>query len=114
MIVVSCLLTGPIIYSLNVVPYGLGLGALLLAFGMVMYVRMPAFEFYVVSETPERHRSTLLGIYYFSSMEAGGVLAPLMGSFIDRYSFYSSFSVAAAAIVVVTLVCSVFLRNSRR
>ena len=113
-IVVSCLLTGPIIYSLNVVPYGLGLGALLLAFGMVMYVRMPAFEFYVVSETPERHRSTLLGIYYFSSMEAGGVLAPLMGSFIDRYSFYSSFSVAAAAIVVVTLVCSVFLRNSRR
>ncbi|MDH5696751.1 MAG: MFS transporter, partial [Dehalococcoidia bacterium] len=111
-----CFLTGPVLYLLNQVPYGpygIGIGALLLLFGMIMYIRMPAAEAYIIGRTSERHRSTILGIYYFSNMEMGAVLAPVMGSLIDRFGFNTSFTIAAASLFVVTLVCSVFLWRSR-
>lgn len=110
------LIGGPIIYLLNLVPYGpygLSIGALLLVIGMVMYIRMPVTEAYIFDQTQQRHRSTIFGIYYFSAMEAGGLLVPLMGSAIDQFGFYFSFTVAAVAMVAVTLLCSVFLWGSR-
>jgi predicted MFS family arabinose efflux permease len=110
---VVCLITGPVIYLLNLVPYGLGIGAVLLIIGIVMYIRMPVSEAYIVGQTSERRRSMILGIYYFSSMEGGGLLTPVMGSLIDRFGFHSSFTIASAAIVVVTLICSLFLRGSQ-
>jgi len=113
---VTCLITGPVIYLLNLVPYGpngLGIGALLLIFGIVMYIRMPVSEAYIIGQTSERHRSTVLGIYYFAAMETGGILAPVMGSLIDQFGFDYSFNIAAIAVVAVTLTCSVFLWGSR-
>jgi len=114
-VLVICLITSPVIYLLNLVPYGhgLGIGALLLIFGIVMYIRMPVSEAYIVGQTSERHRSMVLGIYYFSAMEAGGILAPVMGSLIDRFGFDYSFNIAAVAVVAVALTCSVFLWGSR-
>ncbi|MCL0057049.1 MFS transporter, partial [Dehalococcoidia bacterium] len=112
-ILAVCLLAGPAVYLLNLVPYGLGTGALLLAIGMIIYVRMPVSEAYIVSQTSGRNRSTILGIYYFSSMEGGGLLTPVMGSLIDRLGFHPGFTIAGAAILVVTLICSIWLRDSR-
>jgi len=112
-VVIACLITGPLIYLLNLLSYGPGIGALLLSIGVVMYIRMPASESYIICQTPEHLRSTVLGIYYFASMEAGAILAPVMGSFIDRFGFYSSFTVAAIAIVAVTLTCAAFLWRIR-
>ena len=112
-VLAACLVSGPLIYLLNLVSYGPGIGALLLVIGMVMYIRMPASESYIISQTPQHRRSTALGIYYFSGMEGGAILAPVMGSFIDRFGFYSSFTVATIAIVVVTLTCAVFLWRMR-
>ena len=112
-ILVVCFIASPVIYLLNLTPYGPGIGALLLIIGMVMYIRMPVSEAYIISHTPERRRSTILGLYYFSSMEAGGLLVPAMGFLIDRFGFYSSFTIASVALVAVTLTCSVFLWDSR-
>jgi len=112
-ILAVCFITGPIIYLLNLMPYGWGIGALLVTIGMILYVRMPVSEAYIISQTSERNRSTILGIYYFSAMEGGGVLTPVMGYLIDRFGFYPSFTIAGAALVVVTLVCSIWLWGSR-
>lgn len=115
-ILVVCLITGPIIYLLNLVPYGfygMGIGAVLLAIGMTMYLRMPVTEAYIVGQTLGHHRSTIFGVYYLLNMEGGGVLAPVMGSIIDRLGFYSSFTIAGIAVLAVTLVCAVFLWGSR-
>ncbi len=112
-ILAVCLLAGPVIYLLNLASYGIAFGALLLIIGTIMYTRMPVSEAYIIGQTPERYRSTILGIYYSSSMEAGGVLAPIMGFFIDRFGFYPSFTTAGVAIVIVTLTCSAFLWGSQ-
>ena len=68
---------------------------------------MPVSEAYIVTHAPEKRRSTILGIYYFSSMESGGVLTPVMGYFIDHYGFYNSFTVSAAIVLGVTIICSI-------
>jgi len=110
---VVCLIFGPVIYLLTLAPYGLGIGAVLVVLGIFMYIRMPTAEAYIIGQIPERRRSTILGIYYFAGMEGGGLLTPVMGSLIDRFGFYTSFTAVAATLVVVTLVCGIFLWGSR-
>ena len=109
----TCLITGPVIYLLNLVSYSLGIGALLLIIGIIIYIRMPASESYIIGQAPERHRSMVYGLYYFAGMEAGAVLTPVMGFFIDRFGFYSSFTIAGIAVGTMTLICSVFLWGKR-
>ena len=115
MMLALCILTGPAIFLLNIVPYGygFGFGALLLVLGVIAMIRMPVSESFLVTDVPERYRSTFLGIYFFSAIEAGGVLTPVMGSLIDRYGFYTSFSLAGAFLVLVTFVCGFFLLKNR-
>ena len=112
LILAACLISGFVIYLLNMAPYGLGIGALLLIFGIAMYIRMPVSESYIMGHTAERHRSTIYGIYYFSMQEAGAVFAPVLGILIDNYGFYFSFTIASVAVVAVTIICSVFLWGS--
>ena len=113
MILALSFLLGPIIYMLNLVPYGIGFGALLLIFGMILMMRMPIAEAYIVSQSPEHLRSTILGIYFFSVIEGGGVLTPVIGYFIDQFGFYSSFTICGGTVVTATLICSLFLKESR-
>ncbi|HOG16254.1 MAG: Phosphoglycerate transporter protein [Syntrophaceae bacterium PtaU1.Bin231] len=108
-----CLLTVPVIYLLNVLPYGPGTALLLFLIGVIIYVRMPISEAFIVGEAPVEKRSTMLGIYYFAGMEAGGVLTPVMGNLIDRIGFAGAFQSAAGAVLVVTLICSLLLRRRR-
>jgi len=104
-----CLLTVPVIFLLNVLPYGPGTGLLLFLIGVIIYVRMPVSEAFIVGEAPVEKRSTMLGIYYFAGMEGGGVLTPVMGYLIDRMGFAGAFQAAAGAVLVVTLICSLRL-----
>ena len=113
MILALSFLLGPVIYLLNLVPYGIGFGVLLLVFGMILMMRMPIAEAYIVSQSPEHLRSTILGIYFFSVIEGGGVLTPVIGYIIDQFGFYSSFTIWGGTVVIATLICSFFLINSR-
>ena len=110
-VLVACLIAGPVVYLLNWVSSEWGVILLLLLFGMIIYTRMPASEAFVISQTSERNRSAVLGIYFFSAMEGGGLLTPVMGYCIDRLGFYYSFTIAGAAIVIVTLICAVLLNG---
>jgi len=112
-IIGSCFTAVPLIYLLNVVPFGVVTGVLLLVIGMTMYFRMAPSESYIVSHTSERNRSTILGIYFFCAIEGGGALTPVMGVLIDRLGFYNSYSIAAAAIFIVSIICSIGLRSRR-
>ncbi|MBW2060835.1 MAG: MFS transporter [Deltaproteobacteria bacterium] len=109
-----CFAAGPIICLLNLLPYGLGTVALLVVLGTCLSMRMPVTEAYIVSHTSDLNRSTIFGVYYFSAMEGGGVLTPVMGYLIDHLGFTSSFTMAGGAIIGITLVCSLLLWGGRK
>lgn len=111
-VLVVCLITGPIIFLLNLAPYGLGTGAILVLLGITIYARMPASEAYIIGQTSEHNRSTILGIYYLAMSEGGGILTPVMGYLIDHLGFYSSFTIASVSVLIVAVVCSIWLWGS--
>jgi MFS family permease len=113
MILVVCFCAGPIVYLFNIVPWGPGFWAMLVVIGLINSVRMPTSEAYLASKTSQRHRSTILGIYFFTGREIGGILAPIVGYLIDQFGFNSSFNIISMALVIITLVCSVFLWGNR-
>ena len=110
MVLVVCLCSGPVIYLINWIPYGIVFGALLILIGMVMIMRGVVAESFLVSATPQRYRSTVLGIYFFSAMEGGGILTPVMGYLIDSYGFYSSFNIASIFLFCFVALCALGLK----
>ena len=112
-IVVVGLLGGPLIYLLNLTPFGLGLFAVFIIMGAVQHLGMPVAEAYIITHVSKRRRSTMLGIYYFVSRGGPGIIAPVLGYLFDNFGFNTSFSITAAAMVSITIVCGIFLRGSR-
>ncbi|MFC2046892.1 MFS transporter [Chloroflexota bacterium] len=112
-VLTACLFAGPAVYLLGLVPHGLGVGFVLVFIGMTAYVRMPVSEAYIVSNTSTRHRSSILGIYYFGNMEGMGVITPVIGYLLDKFGFYTGFTIIGAALMAVTLLCSIWLWGSR-
>ena len=107
-------IAGPAIFLLTVVPFGWALGALLLLLGAIIFTRMTASESFLIQQTPPGSRSTILGIYYFTGMEGGGVLTPVVGYMIDRFGFTTAFAAAGGLLLAATLICSLGLRENRK
>lgn len=112
-IIATTLISGFAVYSLNLASYGLGINVILFFLGITIFGRMPVAEAYIISQTTERNRSTVYGIYYFSMTETGAVLAPIMGTLIDHFGFYTSFTIASIVIFATIIICSAFLLTSK-
>ena len=108
-----CFLGGTVIYLLAVAPYPIGLVAILVIFGIIIYFNTTVSQAYIVDQISERHRSTALGFYFFGNMEGSGVLTPVLGYLIDKLGFHPSFIIAGIALIALTLACSLFLWVSR-
>jgi MFS family permease len=106
-----CFTAGPVIALLTVLPYGWSIFVLLILIGTVIFARMSASESFFISKTPPGRRSTVLGIYFFSGMEGGGVLTPLVGYMIDNLGFRAAFTISGASLFLVTLICAFLLRE---
>jgi MFS family permease len=109
-----CFIAGPVIILLTVFSYGVGIFTLFILLGTVIFARMSASETFLVSKTPPGIRSTVLGIYFFTGMEGGGILTPVLGYAIDRLGFQTAFTIAGGAVFAVTLICAFLLSEKRR
>lgn len=112
-ILLVSLFAGPLIYLLNLAPYGIAVYALLILFGMVGPIRNPVAEGYIASNTPLKRRSTVLGFYYFGNQESGAVLNPIIGLVVDKFGFSTGFNIVAIAMVVASVAFLVFFWSKR-
>jgi predicted MFS family arabinose efflux permease len=103
-----CLVTGPLVYFLNIAPFGILTAIILLAIGVTIYVRSPVTEAYIVSQTSARQRSTVLGFYYMGHQEGSALITPLIGYFVDNFGFGASFTGAAIALTAVAVLFFIF------
>jgi predicted MFS family arabinose efflux permease len=113
-IVVTALINGFLIYLIPFAGWGLGFFALLFFIGTNNALRMPVSEVFIMEQASSRHRSTLFGVYYFTMHYTGAVFAPIMGGIIDRWGFDACFTIASCAVLVVTAVCSLFMKGGQR
>lgn len=84
----------PAILFLPLVPPGILGFVLLLLLGIVLFVRMPISEAFILESVSRARRSTVLGIYYAAGMIGGGLITPVIGAGIDRLGFSGAFLVA--------------------
>jgi len=99
----------PLIYLTGIVPNVPSLIVLMLAYGLVTNTRMPTSESYIAGNTPERLRSTMLGIYFFVGTGVAGPLSPFIGNLIDKYGYHTTFTISAIVTAVITLACTLFI-----
>jgi MFS family permease len=107
-ILIATLFGGPLIYLMNLVPYGILIFALLIAFGMVGPMRNPVSEGYIAGNTPLSRRSTVLGFYYFGNQESGGLFTPVVGYVVDRFGFVTGFTAVAIIMTVASVIFVLF------
>jgi MFS family permease len=113
-VVLFGILAGPALAVLDLSGSMVALMALVLFLGAGHYVRSPAAEAYIVGHTPVGKHSTVLGVYFFGSIEASGVLAPAVGFLIDRYGFHTSFLLSGIGLLLITVVCAAILLPGSR
>jgi predicted MFS family arabinose efflux permease len=100
----------PVIYLFTVVPFSyVTVGILLALVGFCQWGRMPVSEAYIMNETSEQGRSTVLGIYYAAGRTFPGLISPVVGNITDRYGLAASFTAIAATVGVLTAIGTLFL-----
>ncbi|MFW5688897.1 MAG: MFS transporter [Spirochaetota bacterium] len=107
--VVLAVLTGPMIALILVSPFPSTLAAVLLFIGVLMFTKMPTAEAHIASEVSERHRTTILGVYFFSGMEGSAILTPILGAVIDRWGFDVGFASVGGGLLLVAMLCTLAL-----
>jgi MFS family permease len=109
------LLAVPVIYLLTLVPFSfLTVGFLLALIGMCQWGRMPVSESYVINETSERGRSTILGFYYAGGRAFPGLIGPIIGIVTDHWGISVSYTVIAITIAATTVFYLPFILRKRR
>ncbi len=103
LVLLVSLAVGPVIYLVNSVPYGIITWVLLFIIGITIYFRAPATEAYIMNNSPARHRSTLLGAYFFAHTEGASLLLPVIGAMVDRFGFQTTFTAAAMTAIAVSV-----------
>ena len=112
-IIVTALISGILVLIIQFAGWGLGFFSILFFMGLNGALRMPVSEAFIMGQVSSRHRSTIFGVYYFTMQYTGAVFAPILGGFIDRWGFEVCFTIAGFTVLVVTAVCSLFLRGSQ-
>jgi len=108
-ILIVGLIGAPTIYLLNLAPLGIAFYVVLISLGTLLNMGLPVVEAYIIDCCPDKHRSKVLGIYYFGSRGGAGVGAPILGYLIDHYGFYTGFSIVGITFAAITLICAVVL-----
>jgi MFS family permease len=108
-VIVSCLLAGPLLFAVSRVSSVLMFAVVLLFIGVVNMGRAPSAEAYLVTAIPAKRRATVLGIYFFAGAELAGVMTPVAGKLIDSVGFSPVLIGGAIAELTLALVCAFLL-----
>jgi MFS family permease len=108
-LLVAALIAGPAIFLLSLAGSVWVSVPILLVIGAMMFTVMPVSEAYIIGQTPESKRSTILGVYYAVSRGGSSFLILGIGHLIDTSGFSRSFAVAGAALLGVVGVCGLLL-----
>lgn len=107
----SVALSGPALLALTRSPLGIALFLSLFVYGLIMSVRLPVTESLIADVVPVGRRTTVLGFYFFMTMETSGIVTPVVGRLIDIYGLQPVFTGIPAGMCVVAAIALLFRRH---
>ncbi|MBW2138246.1 MAG: MFS transporter [Deltaproteobacteria bacterium] len=110
LILFSLALSGPLLFAITKSPPWIPLILSLFFYGLTISSRMPTTESLIADVVPVGRRTTVLGVYFFMSMETSGVVTPIIGRLLDRYDLDPVFTGIAVGMCVIALVALLFRR----
>jgi predicted MFS family arabinose efflux permease len=78
---------------------------LLVLMGVMMFTVMPVSEHYIISQTTEKNRSTVLGVYFAASRGGSGFLTLGLGYLIKATDYHPTFAIAGILLFAVVALC---------
>jgi predicted MFS family arabinose efflux permease len=101
----ASLLASPIIFLFSRASSLLFVIPLLVFMGVMMYTVMPVSEHYIISQTTEKNRSTVLGVYFAASRGGSGFLTLGIGYLIRATHYQPTFAAAGIFLFAIVVVC---------
>lgn len=112
-IIATGILSGLVIYSLKLVSLGPSLYAVLFFQGLVMAIRMPVTEVFIMTQAPAKHRSKIFGVYYSTMQYTNAIFVLPGGYLIERFGFHAVFTWAAVGVMVVAIITAFFIYDAK-
>jgi len=112
-IIATGLLSGVLIYAFKLVELGPSLYVVLFFQGLIMALRMPVTEVFIMTQAPAKHRSKVFGIYYSTMQYTGAIFVLPGGYLLERFGFDTMFTWAAVGVTVVAVITAFFIFDAR-
>ena len=113
MIVITGVISGVALILFKWVELGFTLYAVLFLQGLIMALRMPVTEVFIMSQAPAKHRSKNFGIYYSTKQYTGAIFAKPGGYLLDRFGFDTMFTIAAIGVTVTAVITAFFIWDAK-
>jgi len=112
-IIATGLLSGIMIYAFKLVELGPSLYIVLFFQGLIMALRMPVTEVFIMSQAPGKHRSKIFGVYYSTMQYTGAIFVLPGGYLLERFGFDTVFTWAAVGVTVVAIITAFFIFDAK-
>jgi MFS family permease len=112
-IIATGILSGIMIYAFKLVELGPSLYIVLFFHGLIMAIRMPVTEVFIMSQAPAKHRSKIFGIYYSTMQYTGAIFVLPGGYFLEKYGFDTMFTWAAIGVTAVAIITAFFIYDAK-
>lgn len=113
MIIATGILSGVVILLFRWVDLGFSLYLVLFFHGLIMAIRMPVTEVFIMSQAPAKHRSKIFGIYYSTMQYTGAIFVRPGGYLLDKFGFDTMFVVAAIGITLTAIITAFFIYDAK-
>jgi len=107
LIIAACLLTPVSVLLLTITPFGVGLVLIAGLLGVSLTTRSAVIETLLMDRVPAAQRASVLGIYFFLSMESSSIITPGTGYLIDRIGADTTFRLLALMVLAATVLFTV-------
>jgi MFS family permease len=107
LIIAACLLTPVSVLLLTVAPFGVGFVLIAGLLGVSLTTRSAVIETLLMDRVPAALRASVLGVYFFLSMESSSIVTPGTGYLIDWIGADTTFRLLALVVLVATALFTV-------
>jgi FSR family fosmidomycin resistance protein-like MFS transporter len=106
-------ITGPILFMVTRLPFGVVLIAVMLLLGLTMNMRQSTLQPLLVAYTPPALMATVFGFYFGLSMEGSSMIQPVAGYFMDIIGINQVFDILAFIALGLSTVALLLWRKDK-